>query len=59
VPFVGVLKVGGDGLIERLFLHGATWGRVFSLLLTGVSRGGRPPSVSTFVANPPIRLFLS
>jgi hypothetical protein len=24
VRFVGVLKVGGDGLIERLFLHVAT-----------------------------------
>jgi hypothetical protein len=27
VRFVGVLKFGSDGFIERLFVHGATWGR--------------------------------
>jgi hypothetical protein len=35
VRFVGVLKLGSDGCIEGLFVHGATWGRVFSLLLKG------------------------
>jgi hypothetical protein len=34
VHFVGALKVGGDGLIELLFLHGGHLGKVFSLLLT-------------------------
>jgi hypothetical protein len=41
VLFVGVLKLGSDGCIESLFVHGATWKRVFSLLLTerGCSEG--------------------
>jgi len=44
VRFVGVLKLGSDGCIESLFVHGATLGRVFSLLdRGGVFRGGVPP----------------
>jgi hypothetical protein len=59
VPFVGVLKVGGDGPIERLFLHGATWGRVFSLLLTGGVQRRASTKCHHVRSEPAIRFFLS
>ena len=60
VRFVGVLNFGSDGCIESLFVHGATWGRVFSLLLTeGGCSEGLFTSVTTIGASPPIHFFLS
>jgi len=55
VRFVGVLKIGSDGCIEGLFVHGATRGRVFSLLLT--EGGVQKISVTAIVASPPLRFF--
>ena len=43
VNFVGALKVGSDGLYRAPVPPWCHLGKVFSLLLTGVSRGGCPP----------------